>query len=68
MATHTQLDEFLKLAIVIGLTGRSRSAIYAAIKAGTFPAPVKIGVRSVAWTAASIADWQKSRIEASQEA
>ncbi|PKQ40643.1 AlpA family transcriptional regulator [Pseudomonas sp. YY-1] len=35
-------------------TGKSRAAIYAAIREGTFPAPVQIGVNSVAWLEAEI--------------
>ena len=31
------------------VTGRSRSSIYADIKEGTFPPPVKLGPRSIGW-------------------
>jgi prophage regulatory protein len=34
--------------------GLSRSTIYERIKAGTFPAPVKLGLRAVGWRAADI--------------
>ncbi|WP_136415545.1 AlpA family transcriptional regulator [Herbaspirillum sp. ST 5-3] len=60
--------EFLKLAVVMGKTGKSRSSIYQAIKDGEFPAPVRIGPRAVAWTSTSIAEWQQSRIQASKAA
>ena len=36
---------------------RSRSSIYAMIKAGTFPRPIKLGVRAVAWRVADIEEW-----------
>lgn len=35
-------------------TGLSRSTIYSRVKAGTFPAPVKLGARSVGWRVADI--------------
>jgi len=35
-------------------TGLSRSTIYQRVKAGTFPAPVKLGERSVGWRVADI--------------
>lgn len=44
-----------------GITGKSRSSVYRDIKAGTFPAPVKIGPRSIAWKSTDIADWVSSR-------
>lgn len=47
-------------------TGMGRSAIYANIKAGTFPKPVSIGPRSVGWVEAEIFDWIAKRIEASR--
>lgn len=60
-------EQFLRLPQVIALTALSRSSIYAYIQKKAFPAPVKIsgpGGRSVAWTASSIAAWQKSCIQA----
>lgn len=38
-------------------TGLARSTIYDRVKAGTFPAPVKIGVHSVGWRVADIDAW-----------
>lgn len=35
-------------------TGLSRSSIYRRIHAGTFPAPVQLGLRSVGWRVADI--------------
>lgn len=52
--------KFLRLPAVIELVGMKRTAIYDRIKAGTFPAPVQIGARSVAWKDSEIADWQHS--------
>lgn len=39
----------------------SRSTIYAAVKAGTFPPPIRIGARAVAWKLASVESWLDTR-------
>ena len=59
--------QFLKLPDIIALSGKSRSSIYAAIKNGEFPAPVPIGPRAVAWTSASILEWQNACINAAKK-
>lgn len=56
--------KFLRLPAVIELVGKSRTAIYRDIAANTFPAPIRIGARAVAWEADKIAAWQKDRIDA----
>ncbi|MAM57190.1 MAG: AlpA family transcriptional regulator, partial [Salinicola sp.] len=38
-------------------TGKSRSAIYAGVRNGTFPAPVPIGDKSVAWLEEEVDSW-----------
>lgn len=47
-------------------TGLSRSSIYAAIKAGKFPAPVSLGEKSVGWLEHEIVSWISSRVSASR--
>jgi prophage regulatory protein len=42
-------------------TGLSRSNIYAQMAAGTFPEPVKISAKAVAWKASEIARWIEER-------
>ncbi len=39
----------------------SRSSIYAAVKAGTFPAPIRIGARAVAWRLSCVERWLEAR-------
>lgn len=51
----------LKLPSVMKETALSRSSIYAAVKSGTFPAPILIGKRAVAWRAEDLASWRNSR-------
>ena len=39
----------------------SRSTIYACVKAGTFPAPISIGARAVAWRLSDVEAWIEAR-------
>lgn len=48
-------------------TGLSRSSIYAAIKAGTFPSAISLGDKSVGWIQHEIDGWIASRVAASRE-
>lgn len=56
-ATCQQIDRMLRRKEVEKITGRSRSSIYAGIEDGTFPKPVKIGKRAVAWPECVIREW-----------
>lgn len=49
-------------------TGLSRSSIYAAIKAGTFPAPISLGEKSVGWLDHEVDGWIAARVLASRGA
>jgi len=48
--------------------GLSRSTIYERIKAGTFPAPISLGAKSVGWIESEIEAWLSSQIEKSRKA
>jgi len=52
--------KFLRLPAVIELVGIKRTVIYERIKAGTFPKPVQIGPRAVAWDEQELAQWQEN--------
>lgn len=52
--------KFLRLPAVIDLVGIKRTVIYERIKAGTFPKPVQIGPRAVAWDEQELAQWQEN--------
>lgn len=54
----------IRLKEVIDCTGLGRSTIYKYIAEGTFPKPVSLGDRSVAWVESEIHDWILARIEA----
>jgi len=54
--------KILRLPAVKEFSGLCRSSIYEGVAAGTFPAPVKIGLRSVGWRTSDLTDWLQSRI------
>ena len=51
---------------VLRLTGLSRSSLWAMVSRGLFPAPVRIGLRAVAWRAWEVYAWIESRPLASE--
>jgi prophage regulatory protein len=57
-ANHIVRDErLLRRKEVERLTGLSRSSIYAWMKDGRFPRPVRLGPRAVAWRQSDITAW-----------
>jgi len=57
-------QQLLRLPQVEALVGIRKSSIYEGVKAGTFPAPVKLSRRAVCWPAAAIDAWITERIKA----
>jgi prophage regulatory protein len=57
---------FIKLREVLTICGKSRSSVYAAIRKGNFPAPVKLGQRSSAWIKSEVLQWAQSCIDSSR--
>lgn len=62
-----QIDPLLPMPEVVSATGISRSSIYAGIKAGTFPRPVKVGAHASRWPSSRIAAWIEERKAESTE-
>ena len=56
----------LRLPEVKHQTGLGRSSIYAKIKAHTFPPPIKLGERCVAWLSNDISAWVNKQIASSR--
>ena len=50
-------NKLLRRPEVETITHLSRASIYARIKAGTFPPPVRLGPNAVAWRAEDIDRW-----------
>ena len=42
---------------VEAMTGLSRSTIYALVRRGSFPKPLRLGPRAVGWRLADVRDW-----------
>ncbi len=61
MAAHTNPEQLprrsIKLAKVKDYTSLSTSEIYRRIAAGTFPAQITLGPKSVAWIEAEVMAW-----------
>jgi prophage regulatory protein len=52
----------LRLPQVIARVGLRRSSLYRRVAEGTFPAPIKLGARAVAWDSLSVDEWINSRL------
>ena len=50
-------ESLLRLPQVEAVVGLKKSKIYALVQEGQFPAPVKLGPRSVRWKASAILKW-----------
>lgn len=47
----------LTVKTVMATTGLSRSTVHSKVRAGTFPAPIKLSARCVRWHSESIQQW-----------
>ena len=56
-------NTLIKLARVLEKTGLSRTSVYTN---PTFPKPIKLSARAVAWVELEIDEWIAKRIEASR--
>ena len=54
--------KFIRLPEVISRTGYRRTAIYEKMAEGSFPSPVKLGPRAVAWVSVEIEEWMEARV------
>lgn len=63
--THTK---FLRLSDVTKAIGASGSSVWAWVKNGTFPKPVKLSPNCTAWIAAEVDQWAADRIADSRKA
>ncbi|WP_292533746.1 AlpA family transcriptional regulator [Methylocystis sp.] len=54
--------KFLRVPDVLARTRLSRASLHRRVKDGTFPTPVRIGVRTIAWLAPEIDEWERGVI------
>ena len=59
---------FIRLPEVKAVTGLSKTSIYPLIRGKSFPAPVRLGPRTVAWVKSEIREWAVERVRASRSA
>ena len=52
---------FLRMPMVVRITGLGRSTIYRLIAEKKFPGPVRVGDRAVAWRQADLDRWSEER-------
>jgi prophage regulatory protein len=52
-----EIDRLIRMQEITEISGKSKSAINRDVAEGTFPAPLRIGKRAVAWKASHIAKW-----------
>lgn len=53
---------FLKLNEVVRRTGLSRSTVYNRVQDGSFPQPVKLGIRAIGFVESEVSDYIEARI------
>jgi prophage regulatory protein len=68
ISKENMTTKLMKLPDVLTRVAISRSKLYAKVKEGTFPAPISLGARAVAWVEQEVEDWiaalvAKSRVE-----
>ncbi|RZU41740.1 helix-turn-helix transcriptional regulator [Edaphobacter modestus] len=59
-------NKILRLPAVKTKTGLSRSAIYARVSQGTFPAALSLGPNTVGWLEADVEAWIDKQIASSR--
>ncbi len=57
---------FLRLPDVKAVTGLGKTSIYELIRDKSFPAPVRLGPRAVAWVRSEVRQWALERVHASR--
>jgi predicted DNA-binding transcriptional regulator AlpA len=68
MSNHLDDVTFLRLPEVKAITGLSKTSVYALVRDKSFPAPVHLGPRAVAWVRSEVRQWAVERVHASRSA
>jgi len=55
--------QFLRVRKVTEMVGFSKTTLYARVKDGSFPKPIRLGSHSVAFLESDVLNWMKSRLE-----
>ena len=54
------MSRILLLKEVVARTGKSRTTLWRDVRAGRFPAPVRVGRNRIGWLESEITDWQEN--------
>jgi prophage regulatory protein len=60
--TPARPGQLIRLPRVMEITCLSKSSTYAKVKDGTFPAPVRLSARMVAWRETDVYRWVSERV------
>jgi prophage regulatory protein len=60
--TPTGPIKLLKLRQVIVITGLARSTVYRYCAENSFPKPIRLGERNIAWVEAEVQEWIEQKI------
>lgn len=60
-------ERLIRLPIVLGMVGLGRTAVLDRVKAGTFPASIKVG-RATLWRESEVSGWVVAQVRQSREA
>ncbi|MFO1219858.1 MAG: AlpA family phage regulatory protein [Burkholderiaceae bacterium] len=52
---------FVRMSVVIQMTGLGRSTIYRLMAENKFPSPVRLATRAVAWRRVDLERWSEAR-------
>ncbi|MBC7705916.1 MAG: AlpA family phage regulatory protein [Rhodoferax sp.] len=55
------LPPFVRMAMVIRMTGLGRTTIYRMMAADKFPCPVRLAKRAVGWRRSDLEQWSQAR-------
>lgn len=61
LAAEAHAALFIRMAMVIRMTGLGRSTIYRLMAEDKFPSPVKLAKRAVAWRRTDLERWSEGR-------
>jgi prophage regulatory protein len=66
MRAMPELETFIRWRDLPGIVGHSHSRLKELIREGSFPKPIQIGEKSVAFLSSDIAEWQQQKIKAAR--
>lgn len=64
---QTQTQKIVRMSELVNMVGLKRASIYLYIKAGTFPAPLKLGPKASGWLVSEVESWIDGRVNARDE-